>query len=169
MLVGKRSPARDSSDDEVVSKPSKKRRVLDSDDDQDSENTSNNKLNPKPEPKKIVKRSIAAENPPHELKTPKAKQAKVAPESAKGNKKKEDNVEDEPQVAEKDTLLMVDNMNKVWLHEELTFMQPNKIQDKNKRKPGDPEYDPRTLFVPQDFLDKQTPGTTLTIHSVTMF
>jgi DNA mismatch repair protein MSH6 len=131
--------------------------VVDSEE-EDSENTSNNKPAAK-SPPKAVKRPITPEDTEPEVSTPKAKQTKKVAASAKGKKKDEEEaMDDEPQIAEKDALLMVDNMNKVWIHEELPFVQPNKIQDKNKRKPGDPDYDSRTLFVPQDFLEKQTPG-----------
>lgn len=37
------------------------------------------------------------------------------------------------------------------------FLQPDKIRDGQKRRPTDPDYDPRTLFVPDSFMTKQTP------------
>lgn len=55
-------------------------------------------------------------------------------------------------------MLKIDNMNKEWAHETFSFLQPNQIRDKNLRKPNDPEYDPRTVYVPQDFIKNQTPG-----------
>lgn len=45
-----------------------------------------------------------------------------------------------------------------WAHEELEFLQPDKIRDINKNRPSHPEYDPRTLYVPQDFLNGLTPA-----------
>ncbi|KAK6167624.1 hypothetical protein SNE40_021604 [Patella caerulea] len=38
------------------------------------------------------------------------------------------------------------------------FLQPENIRDIQGRKKSDPEYDPRTLKVPEDFLKKQTPA-----------
>jgi DNA mismatch repair protein MSH6 len=58
----------------------------------------------------------------------------------------------------KESLLQVDNVNKVWAHETLDFLKPEKIRDKNKNRPGHPDYDSRTLHVPEDFLIKQTPA-----------
>lgn len=36
------------------------------------------------------------------------------------------------------------------------FLQPEKIRDKDGRKPSDPDYDPTSLFVPMSFINKQT-------------
>ena len=44
-----------------------------------------------------------------------------------------------------------------WRHLKYDFLQPDKIRDINRRPPTDPEYDPKTLYVPQDFLNQQTP------------
>ncbi|CAB3408099.1 unnamed protein product [Caenorhabditis bovis] len=43
-------------------------------------------------------------------------------------------------------------------HEKFEFLKPEKIRDAQKRSPSDPDYDPKTLWVPPDFLNKQTPG-----------
>uniref|UniRef100_A0A7E4W282 MUTSd domain-containing protein n=1 Tax=Panagrellus redivivus TaxID=6233 RepID=A0A7E4W282_PANRE len=43
-------------------------------------------------------------------------------------------------------------------HESFDFLKPEKIRDANKRRPDDPDYDPKTLYVPPDFLKQQTPG-----------
>ncbi|XP_971522.4 probable DNA mismatch repair protein Msh6 [Tribolium castaneum] len=53
---------------------------------------------------------------------------------------------------------IVSDLNTNWLHNRLDFLQPNKIRDVNKRRPDDPDYDPRTLYIPQSFLEKQTPA-----------
>lgn len=50
------------------------------------------------------------------------------------------------------------NTENNWLHFKLDFLKPNKIRDINKNRPGDPDYDERTLYVPEDFLNKQTPA-----------
>lgn len=149
-LTGKRSSVQEDSDDEKIVKPSKKRRVLESDDDSedDSENTDTNSSRVlQKEVKATPKRSLPLDN---KIQTPKAKIAKKTP--AKGK------AEDDEAVGEKESLLMVDNLSKVWLHEKLDFLKPTQIRDKNKRRPKDPDYDPRTVFVPQEFMKDLTPG-----------
>ncbi|ESO12543.1 hypothetical protein HELRODRAFT_187909 [Helobdella robusta] len=43
-------------------------------------------------------------------------------------------------------------------HTSFKFLQPPYIMDANRRKEDDPDYDPKTLYVPVDFLNKQTPA-----------
>uniref|UniRef100_A0A915C4J0 DNA mismatch repair protein n=3 Tax=Parascaris univalens TaxID=6257 RepID=A0A915C4J0_PARUN len=43
-------------------------------------------------------------------------------------------------------------------HLDFDFLQPDKIRDANGRLASDPDYCPRTLFVPEAFLKQQTPG-----------
>lgn len=147
-ILGKRGSVQDESDDELAVKPSqvKKRRIIDSD--EDSENTDSNLIKD-PKTKSAVKRPLVAEKPA----TP-----KVAKKAAT---EKEEDIES---VGGKDSLLKVDLLNKVWSHETLPFLQPNAIRDKDMRKPTDPNYDPRTIHVPQDFIMKQTPGKSLLPH-----
>ncbi|KAH8870833.1 DNA mismatch repair protein Msh6 [Schistosoma japonicum] len=45
-----------------------------------------------------------------------------------------------------------------WTHLSLSFLEPAKIKDINGRRPDHPEYDPHTLYVPEEFKNKQTPG-----------
>jgi len=44
------------------------------------------------------------------------------------------------------------------LHLTFDFLKEDKLKDKEGRRPSDPDYDPRTLHVPKEFLNKQTPG-----------
>lgn len=83
---------------------------------------------------------------------------KVPKKAAAKEKNADEDVGDEPAPVEKDSLMMVDNLNKVWPHEILDFLSPRLIRDKNKNRPNDPEYDPRTLHVPQEYLKLQTPA-----------
>lgn len=46
----------------------------------------------------------------------------------------------------------------VYLHNKLDFLKPKNIRDKNKRRPTDSNYDPGTLWVPADYLEKLTPA-----------
>lgn len=153
---GKRSSVQDSSDDEQFAKPSKKRRVLKSEDEEDDvENEENNKQS---QPKSASKRS-ASDNFDAKLQakidTPKTKVAKKATTK---DKTTSDDFDEEPASLEKDSLMLVDSLNKVWAHETLDFLSPRAIRDKNKNRPNDPDYDPRTLHVPQEFLKQQTPA-----------
>uniref|UniRef100_A0A0N4ZMM9 DNA mismatch repair protein n=1 Tax=Parastrongyloides trichosuri TaxID=131310 RepID=A0A0N4ZMM9_PARTI len=43
-------------------------------------------------------------------------------------------------------------------HLNFKFLKPENIKDINGRRPDDPEYDCKTLYVPPDFLKEQTPG-----------
>uniref|UniRef100_A0AC34G8Y4 DNA mismatch repair protein MutS-like N-terminal domain-containing protein n=1 Tax=Panagrolaimus sp. ES5 TaxID=591445 RepID=A0AC34G8Y4_9BILA len=45
-----------------------------------------------------------------------------------------------------------------WVHETFEFLLPENIRDINKRRPDHAEYDPKTLYVPKEYFDKQTPG-----------
>ncbi|XP_067642764.1 probable DNA mismatch repair protein Msh6 [Eurosta solidaginis] len=46
----------------------------------------------------------------------------------------------------------------VWPHQKLDFLQPQKIKDKQGRRPEHPDYDPTTLYVPEKYLDSLSPG-----------
>lgn len=48
-------------------------------------------------------------------------------------------------------------------HLDFDFLQPDKIRDANGRLASDPDYCPRTLFVPEAFLKQQTPGRLLVV------
>lgn len=41
-------------------------------------------------------------------------------------------------------------MNHPWL-------KPEGIRDRERRRPDHPDYNPRTVYVPEDFLNQQTP------------
>ncbi|XP_015283165.1 PREDICTED: DNA mismatch repair protein Msh6 isoform X1 [Gekko japonicus] len=46
----------------------------------------------------------------------------------------------------------------VWEHDKLDWLQDDKKKDIRRRKKNDPDYDPGTLFVPEDYLKNCTPG-----------
>ncbi|NWI79180.1 MSH6 protein, partial [Dryoscopus gambensis] len=46
----------------------------------------------------------------------------------------------------------------LWEHEKLDWLQEGKRRDAHRRRQGDPDYDPCTLYVPEDYLSKCTPG-----------
>jgi DNA mismatch repair protein MSH6 len=43
-------------------------------------------------------------------------------------------------------------------HDTCDFLKPANIRDKDKNRPDHPAYNPRSVYVPVDFLQKQTPG-----------
>ncbi|KAK3087478.1 hypothetical protein FSP39_006465 [Pinctada imbricata] len=43
-------------------------------------------------------------------------------------------------------------------HIKLDFIQPEKIKDANGKRKNDPDYDPRTLYIPDGFKNSQTPA-----------
>lgn len=45
-----------------------------------------------------------------------------------------------------------------YAHLSYSFLQPNKIRDIDGRRPDHPEYDPKTLYVPNEWLRKETPA-----------
>lgn len=45
-----------------------------------------------------------------------------------------------------------------YKHMDHPFLKPEKIMDKERRRPDNPDYDPHTLYVPQTFMDSQSPG-----------
>lgn len=46
----------------------------------------------------------------------------------------------------------------IWPHTKLDFLKPENIKDAKGRKADHPDYNPRTLHVPESFIIKQTPG-----------
>ncbi|KAF7256198.1 hypothetical protein EG68_06644 [Paragonimus skrjabini miyazakii] len=52
----------------------------------------------------------------------------------------------------------VDCSDASWEHLSLPFLHKDNVMDSSHRKPSHPDFDCRTLYVPSDFLAKQTPG-----------
>lgn len=46
----------------------------------------------------------------------------------------------------------------VWDHEKLEWLQDGRRKDGRRRRQGDEDYDPASLYVPEDFLNRATPG-----------
>lgn len=45
-----------------------------------------------------------------------------------------------------------------WKHTKLDWLKPAGIRDIERKRPEDPEYNSKTLFVPDDFRNDQSPG-----------
>ncbi|KAM9804068.1 DNA mismatch repair protein Msh6 [Neosynchiropus ocellatus] len=46
----------------------------------------------------------------------------------------------------------------VWDHEKLDWLQESRRKDGQRRRMSEDDYDPTTLYVPDDFLNRNTPG-----------
>ncbi|XP_069001038.1 DNA mismatch repair protein Msh6 [Embiotoca jacksoni] len=46
----------------------------------------------------------------------------------------------------------------VWDHEKLEWLQEGRRKDRRRRRQTDDDYDPATLYVPEDFLNRTSPG-----------
>ncbi|XP_071337062.1 DNA mismatch repair protein Msh6 isoform X2 [Trachinotus anak] len=46
----------------------------------------------------------------------------------------------------------------VWDHEKLEWLQDGRRKDGKRRRQSEDDYDPTTLYVPDDFLNRNTPG-----------
>ncbi|KAJ0066729.1 hypothetical protein NL108_002355, partial [Boleophthalmus pectinirostris] len=46
----------------------------------------------------------------------------------------------------------------VWDHEKLEWLQDGRKKDGKRRRQSEEDYDPSSLYVPDDFLNRQTPG-----------
>jgi DNA mismatch repair protein MSH6 len=55
-------------------------------------------------------------------------------------------------------LLAGDNAPRTFDHLDHDFLKSDMIRDAAKRRPDDEDYDPHTLYVPDAFLKRQTPG-----------
>ncbi|XP_044284717.1 DNA mismatch repair protein Msh6 isoform X2 [Varanus komodoensis] len=51
-----------------------------------------------------------------------------------------------------------DSSPTVWEHDKIDWLQDGKRKDGHRRRQSDPDYDPSTLFVPEDYLKNCTPG-----------
>uniref|UniRef100_A0A6J0TQ56 DNA mismatch repair protein n=2 Tax=Pogona vitticeps TaxID=103695 RepID=A0A6J0TQ56_9SAUR len=51
-----------------------------------------------------------------------------------------------------------DSIPAVWEHDKIEWLQDGKRKDAHRRRQNDPDYDPSTLFVPEDYLRNCTPG-----------
>uniref|UniRef100_A0A0K0G0Z6 DNA mismatch repair protein n=1 Tax=Strongyloides venezuelensis TaxID=75913 RepID=A0A0K0G0Z6_STRVS len=50
------------------------------------------------------------------------------------------------------------NPEESFVHLNFDFLKPENIRDINGRRPDDPDYDKKTLYVPEKFIQEQTPA-----------
>ncbi|XP_035028206.2 DNA mismatch repair protein Msh6 isoform X2 [Hippoglossus stenolepis] len=46
----------------------------------------------------------------------------------------------------------------VWDHDKLEWLQDGRRKDKQRKRQSEDDYDPSTLYVPEDFLNRNSPG-----------
>ncbi|KAF7385811.1 hypothetical protein HZH66_011653 [Vespula vulgaris] len=96
-------------------------------------------------PEKKPKKSVIAKRP-HKKK-----------EVQRPSGKKETKSVSTPQFLEQSTSASVSTVDS-WPHLKYDFLQPNKRRDINRKPSTDPNYDSKTVYVPLDFLNNQTPA-----------
>lgn len=145
-------------DDEIVHK-TKRRRILeicDSDEDSDRENEDQNGANDSECDVSIPEKKPRLSQFESQPSTPTSSSAKKTPASVKKTEIKKD-IKSEPKSPTADASVLMDEET-VWTHNKIDFIKPEQIRDGKGRRPDHPDYDSRTLLVPESFLNKQTPG-----------
>ncbi|XP_058826116.1 probable DNA mismatch repair protein Msh6 [Topomyia yanbarensis] len=135
------------SDDEEI-QPMKRRRIVmnDTSDDSDSENQAKNERTPP----KVVDLASFKWVEKEEAASPAQKKIKLETESLE---EKNDNLAEK----EETSAPALDEPT-IWTHQKLDFLKPEKIKDIHGNKLGSEKYDPRTLYVPESYLNTLTPG-----------
>lgn len=168
----------DDDDEDIIRSTSKRKfsRIIDTDSESDRENESNNKIKAdSDDDDEVVVKPARKRSKPDE---PSAKKKiKMEDDEAKPSKSSNDskaskefqsilqaNIEKTEELSDVKEII---NMPTVYRHQTLEFLKPGKICDANKRKPSDPNYDPKTLYVPKDYLDSLTPVKWRDIFSAT--
>ncbi|KAH0951034.1 hypothetical protein HN011_010133 [Eciton burchellii] len=96
----------------------------------------------------------------------KKKKSKTGPKLAPAKRSRNTNTDKKEAKQNKPAKAQVQNQTtnnrfdttNTWPHLKLDFLHPEKIKDIHKRTPKNPDYDPKTLYVPIDFLNNQTPA-----------
>ncbi|XP_004931420.2 probable DNA mismatch repair protein Msh6 isoform X1 [Bombyx mori] len=151
-----------SDEEEVISLPTKRKRIrlnpVDSDD-SDVENKADNKIGTtkkeEDEAKSEKKKESIVEKKLQDSFKYEPNQTSKSNKNTKttaGSKSKTILPEENPKSQEEES------SDGNWVHCKLDWLKPDKIRDAMKRKLDHPDYNPRTLYVPPDFLKSQTPA-----------
>lgn len=163
-LSGKRLNSSD--DEEIIQNKPKKRKIIDSEDD-DVENSNIINSNKKEQDVNEKKRELVSKDHTDDKISTKLRRfnedsephIKSTPTKSKGKEQKL--VQAEKEVNGDDSNqggIALESDHKVYQHEKHDFLKPENIRDINKNRPNSPDYDPRTLYVPESFLKQCTPG-----------
>ncbi|EFN63608.1 Probable DNA mismatch repair protein Msh6 [Camponotus floridanus] len=136
----------------------KRRRLIIPDDDSDEDIENEFKTDPKSEESEsTLEKDIEDESSETEEETPKKKKKSNAKSKSEQASYKADKKELKQSV-QNQTMSNGLATTHVWPHLKLDFLQPEKIRDIQRRTLKDPDYDSRTVYVPVDFLNNQTPA-----------
>ncbi|XP_076260192.1 DNA mismatch repair protein Msh6 [Rhynchophorus ferrugineus] len=156
--------------DEEIAVPKKRNRIAIINSDSESENENTPKKRKSSASKRAVKKqkiqsdSESSDNDSSETSEKEASSSvskKTLMDSfgfSKSDKKAEIKEEEEKLDKKMNKVTVENSLDSGWIHEKLDFLKPENIRDAHKRKPSDPEYDSRTLYVPTDFLNSLTPA-----------
>lgn len=147
----------DSSDDEVVKSVSKKRkrlRVIDSDTDSDSDRENESDNNQKMEVDKVKKPTKPTSSDSNSKKKIKIDSKMSFEEKLKAHMDESSKLCDIEEKSQDNDIMDVPT---VYKHNKYSFLKDDKIMDAKKRRPSDPNYDPTTLYVPEEHLNSLTP------------
>ncbi|XP_063984742.1 probable DNA mismatch repair protein Msh6 isoform X2 [Diachasmimorpha longicaudata] len=167
----KKKKEEEDDEDEVTAKPKRRRIIIPEDDSEDGGDDSDDYVPEGSEEDSesddstdgVTEGSFATETETDD-ETPKKKQKLSSEKSKGGNWRSKKPV---VKVTSKDESFQLQKTPSVtgptsggdcWPHLKLDFLKPENRRDKNRRRPTDQNYDPRTLYVPEDFLNKQTPA-----------
>lgn len=155
------TPRENSDDEDQIIQKKKRRRIIltESDDDEENENSNDHdnasgtesptrikhKLKLEDTPKSIKKIKVEKENTPSQTTTFEAKLKTVKSEKL------------DTELPDEDVNVIIDEPT-IWPHMKLDFLKPENIKDKKGHRPDHPDYNPRTLYVPESYLNKLTPG-----------
>ncbi|KAG6448130.1 hypothetical protein O3G_MSEX005327 [Manduca sexta] len=142
-----------SDDEELPLVPKKKKRIrlnpLDSDD-SDVENKDNKIETPKNDKKSALEKKLQDSFKYEPNQSPKSskKEKPLPTTSSNGPPPTPSKNEEKATVSDEGN----------WVHCKLAWLKADKIRDAMQRRPDHPDYDATTLYVPPDFLRKQTPA-----------
>lgn len=151
----------DSEESIIVSQKKRSRIIADSDSDSDDKKSSskNGKENGKnPKRARIRSTSDSSDDEKPQKNTFNVKSFSFSKDSETENKNNIENKINSAQAPQTPAKPAPVSTEGNWLHHKLEFLKPEKIRDINRNKPGHPDYDERTLYVPEEFLNKQTPA-----------
>ena len=153
----------------VVEKKKRKRIIMESSDDEDEVNTP------------VKKKKILGEtDQPYDSSTPKSIKKQFTPRAPIAKQKDKENssppssakklkeklslfatptLKDSKGGDDEDSMTQRDQIENIsFPHLKYEFLDPKKIRDKLKHRPDHPDYNAGTLYVPDSFLEKQTPA-----------
>ncbi|KAJ8674770.1 hypothetical protein QAD02_010556 [Eretmocerus hayati] len=152
----------DDEDEVITPKPNKKkRRVIPEDNSDDSGDDYKPGAEESIESDGSVSEGVSEDEPgteSEEDESPKKKAKLSNGTKSKGRKSGKKSITKTQSTTNQEPPAKKASVTQSWPHLKYDFLQPDKIRDSKKRRPDHPEYDPKTVFVPEEFLNTLTPG-----------